>query len=199
MRIRPTLACVVALALASTTISASAATRKPPKPPKPVCNQLTDVSGDGQSDLVPVVKTKPLDIVGGDIATGPTTMVAVLRLASTDMSAAADPFANTGYGWWISAQSSLGQLYGFRASRSGAGIIRGTASVDGVGVVTTFAVVGNTFVWTIKRSVAPNLSRPKNVFSQLSAQSEYLSSSADTAGISTAKYTDKAPHCVVAK
>lgn len=199
MRIRPILACVIALALASTTVTAAAATRKPSKPPKPVCNQLTDVSGDGQSDLVPVVNTKPLDVVGGDIATGPTTMVAVLRLVSTDMSTAADPFANTGYSWWISARSSLGQLYAFRASRSATGTIRGTASVDGVGVATTFAVVGNTFVWTMNRSVAPHLSRPKNVFSALSAQSEYLSSSADSAGASLAKYVDRAPHCVVAK
>ncbi|HEU0130635.1 MAG TPA: hypothetical protein VFQ85_06550 [Mycobacteriales bacterium] len=54
--------------------------------PKPVCNQLVDVTGDGNPNaagFAPVGPSHdPLDIVSGDIASGPRNLVVAIRLKS---------------------------------------------------------------------------------------------------------------------
>jgi hypothetical protein len=203
MPTRPILACLVIVGLlAGSSATASAAARKPAKP-KTYCSLMVDVGkNDGQWAAAPVVSSKALDIVSGDIATGPTTMVAVLRLASTDMSPSSDRFANSGYDWDFSTTSSLGQIYAFYVLRSLTGKMTASVKVDDADVAASnfsFAIVGNTFVWVLKRAASASLARPKNVFGLIQAHSHVMSGSADTVDPTTATYPDKAPSCVAAK
>jgi hypothetical protein len=195
MRLRRTALCVLALALVAP--SAAYAKKPPPKPKPKACNLLVDATGDGTWSLMPVVKSPALDIVSGDIATGPKYLVAVLRMASTDL--AADTYSNLGYSWTFAA-TSLGVSYTFSV-RTGIGRtgkpIAG-ASAGSTGVPFDFKIEGSTYKWTVKRSDLPNLARPRNIFSEFRAQTDVESSSADTALTTTTRYADKAPSCVAA-
>jgi hypothetical protein len=146
------------------------------------------------------VKSAGLDILGGDMATGAKTMVAVLKLSSTNFSQVGDPFSNLSYSWRFGAQSTLGQVYEFSATLHFGGTVTGAASAGGVGVPVTFAIdsAKNTFTWTIKRSDAKNLARPKNVFHGFYANSYVLSSSADSTDPTPASdiYPDRALSCL---
>jgi len=183
-----------ALAVCLAASPATAATRV-----KPACNLLVDEAGDGEWDLAPVVTSPVLDVLGGDLATGPKQMVAVLRLASTDF--AADRYSNLGYSWSMGFTSSLGTNYAFEASRSMAATMSYRVVIDGERVPEALLkaeMVGKTFVWTIDRKASPALTRPKNVFTAFRGGSQVQSSTADTALTKTTKYADRAPSCVKA-
>lgn len=191
MRVRTILTCVLAISLVGAT-SAVAATK--PRP-KPLCTLLKDDSGDG-TWVVPVVESPALDIISGDISTGPKTMVAVLRLGSTDFAPTSDKWSSTGYSWSFGVTSSLGQKYQFEAARHVTGTMDEDVTVDGKSVPFQFKIVGKTFVWTIQRKVSPNLSRPKNVFREFRGGSEVESSTADGAFTGASVYPDRASSCV---
>jgi hypothetical protein len=144
------------------------------------------------------VSSPALDVVGGDFATGKSTVVAVLRLASTNMSPPGDNWGVLGYSWSFAVTSSLGHSFAFDASRGIDGTMHHSASIDSQGVDVDFKVVGNTFVWTMKRSAAPSLLRPKNVFGKFRGGSEIGSTSADTAFTPESRYPDRALSCVKA-
>lgn len=202
MRVRSVLGAVVALALIVAPATAMAKAKAKPKPkPKVYCNLLTDKPGDGKW-FVPGVSSSNLDIVGGDIATGAKTMVAVLRLGGTNFSPTSDPWSNLGYSWRIGVQSTLGQTYVFNASLHFGGTVTGSATAGGIGVPVTFAVdqAKNTFTWTMKRSDAKFLARPKNVFHGFYANSFVESSSADSTDATPPSdtYPDRGLSCVKA-
>ena len=75
MHTRPVVALSVIGVLAVTGIAQAAP--KQPAAPKPVCNLITDATGDGKV----AVPAADLDIVSGDLATNAKTITAVLRLA----------------------------------------------------------------------------------------------------------------------
>ena len=178
MRTRSLVATLAALGLIVAP-AAGAATKAKPKPkPHVYCNLLTDDHNDG-TWLVPGVKSGGLDIQSGDLATGAKTMVAVLRLGSTDFKTADDPWSTLSYSWSFAATSTLGQAYAFTASLGFTGNLTYGASADGHGVPVQFKIVGNTFQWTIQRKDAPDLARPKNIFREFRASSAVLSSTAD--------------------
>lgn len=181
MRLRSILGVVVGLALIVAPATGAMAKAKAKPKPKVYCNLLTDQANDGNW-FVPGVSSAGLDILGGDVATGAKTMVAVLRLRGTNFTPTGDPWSNLGYSWRIGVQSSLGQTYVFNASLHFGGTVTGSATVAGAGVPVTFAVdtAKNTFTWTLKRSDAKNLARPKNVFHGFYANSYVESSSADS-------------------
>jgi hypothetical protein len=196
MRSRSLLAAAAVLALVVAP-SAHAVTKAKPKKPKPLCNLLTDKPGDSDWDLAPgVVKPASLDILGGDLATGPKTMVAVLRLASTDFSPTADPWSRSGYQWHFAVTSSYGQDYAFDVDLNYLGSFVASATAEGKSVPVTFAVVGKSFQWTIQRKDAPQLARPKNFFMQFRGGSAIESGTADTAVTKASKSPDRALSCV---
>jgi hypothetical protein len=198
MRTRSVIAAVAVLAVTAAPVANAAAKPKPKPKPKPLCSLIKDDTGDVHW-LLPGVSSPALDIVSGDVATGPKTMVAVLRLAGTDLSTAKDPTAAAGYSWFIATTSSLGHSYAFTVSYSSTGGLNPGATVDGqavAGTAVAFKVVGSTFQWTLQRKVSPDLSRPKIVFKQFRSRSEMFSTNADAADSATSSYPDKALSCV---
>jgi hypothetical protein len=194
MRARTALIATLAVAVGATTTPAMAAVKK--KPVVKLCNLLTDAKDDGTWDTTAAVKSPALDVQSADISTGPKTLVAVLRVGSTNTKS--DNWANLGYIWNLGATAG-GVRYAFQVRRGYGGLSQNTeASVSGVAVPHTFAVVGNTFVWTIDRAKVPQMARPKLVWGDFAANSNVMSSTADTSS-SEKKYPDRAASCVVAK
>jgi hypothetical protein len=188
---------LIAVPLCLVATSVANAAKPPPKPKPKACNLLVDGTDDGSWSVAPPVKASTLDVVGGDIATGKTKVVAVLRMASTNV--AADPYSNLGYEWNFAA-TSLGVSYAFwmRMGIGKTGKPLFGATVGTAAVPVEFKVDGNSYVWTMKRSDAPNLARPRNVFTEFRGGTKVESSSADTALTTTTKYADKDPSCIAA-
>jgi hypothetical protein len=194
MRVRTAL--VVALVLsAAASSSATAATKKKPAPKS--CNMMTDVADDGDWNMAPTVKSKNIDILSGDVATGKTEFVAVLRLAELNFSS--DNWATLGYRWTFGATAG-GARYEFEYRRSNTGEFRSSAAIAGAGVDYTVGIEGNAIVWRVKRKGVAPLARPNLIWTNLGANSQVMSSTADDAiGTDAKKYKDRAPSCVVAK
>lgn len=77
---RPAL-CLALVASVAAAGAAGAATRPRPKPLKPVCNLVTDESGDATfQPPLPTPSDDALDIVSGDIATNAKTLTGVVRV-----------------------------------------------------------------------------------------------------------------------
>ena len=201
MRARTALVAAVAIALAATTPAVAAARPAPRK----LCNLLTDQKDDGEWDAdlgTGVVKSGALDIVSADIATGRTEMVAVLRIA--DMSQANDHWRQAlSYEWGLGA-TGTGTRYSF-SLRRGLGPTPSDVWEVRVGDLTlppakiNGKIEGNTIVWRIQRKDVPALGRAKLYWTDFGAITKALSSSADQAPNSTAKYPDKSASCVTAR
>ena len=201
MRVRSVFAVIAAVALIAGP-AAGAATKKPVKKPpvKTYCNLLVDPSGDGT--VVPGVTSKGLDIIGGDLATGKKTMVAVLRLSDTNFSMSHDPWSTLEYAWSFAVSSSYGQTYAFTAKYNSGKLTYG-AAVDNAGIsVAKFTVnpSNNTFTWVVNRSVDKTLTRKNTVFNAFRGGSMANGSTSDTAPDQptplSITYPDKAPSCV---
>jgi hypothetical protein len=192
VRLRRLALCTLAVSLVATAPTAHAATKKKPKPkPKPVCNLLVDVSGDGRSTVMPTVEGAPMDITGADIATGTKTLVAVLRVGTTD--ASSYNWAKLGYG--VSMQFKiLGKTYTFERKRK-AGTAETYEDTFQNGPVKSVAVTPTSIAWTIDRTAIDDLKKPKIVITNLTASSRPFVSNGD-AGSSTKTYADKYPSCV---
>ena len=202
MRTRSILALLAVIALVAAQGAGAATKKKKPPAPKPktYCNLLVDPAGDG--DIAPGVNDKGIDILGGDLATGKKTMVAVLRLADTNYSVSHDPWTLTGFHWSFQAVSSYGQNYGFSANEY-MGTVTGSATVDNAAVTLksfTIDTVHNTFTWVLDRSVDKTLTRKGTIFRGFSGQSMRLSSTADAApnnaATMKATYPDQGLSCV---
>jgi hypothetical protein len=96
MRVRP----VLVLALLPALVAAGAATAAPAKP-KPVCNLITDPTGDTMGP------STALDIVSGDVASNGKTFTAVIRLAALAESDLSSP---TGIAWGMQVTSPKSEL-----------------------------------------------------------------------------------------
>src|SRR5688500_11871212 len=196
MRLRTALIAVTAVALAAPTTPALAA--KKPKPVPKVCNLLVDAKGDGTWNMGGgVVKSGALDIVSADIATGGKEFVAVLRLAEAPKNAN-DHWRNLAYEWRLGATGN-GVRYEFKV-RHGTSVLPSestTVTVGGQSVPHKFAIAGPVLTWRFERKVAPALAKPRIVWGDFGANSNAMSSTADT-GSSERKYADRAPSCVTA-
>jgi hypothetical protein len=180
----------IVLGLVATTPSYAAV-----KKPKPVCNLLTDPSGDGRSSVMPTVEGAPLDIISADVATGKKTLVGVLRVGSTD--ASAHHWAKAGMG--VSLQFKiLGTSYAFERKRKAGTAEDYTYTFQG-GPVKSFAVTKNTITWTIDRTAIADLKKPRILITGITASSRPFFSNADAASAPANKtYADKYPSCVKA-
>jgi hypothetical protein len=209
MHTRSSLA-VLAVAALVVTPAAQANTKSQSKnnaksKPKVYCKVLTDKAGDGKSNLSPAVTSKGLDILSADIATGATTMVAVLRLGDTNFSVTHDPWAAPGYYWDFATTASTAQSYVFSATRNVDGTVTAGAAVDGSKVtLKSFHIdtTRNTFTWVVDRSVDKMLTQQHIVFKTFRARSEALGATADTApdqAPTSNTYPDRASSCVPAR
>lgn len=195
MRPRTALIAVLALAAAAPGPASAATKKKAPLPP-PSCNLITDDAGDGKG-MSGTVTSDTLDVLSGDLATGKTELVAVLRVKSN---AHKDTYHYGGYKWRMGA-TAAGQRWAFQANNDAFGNIRASMSVGDVGVPLAGFEVGpnNTFIWRAKRSEIAALAKPNLVWTDFAANTAWLDFPADYTALSKKKYADKGRSCVVAK
>ncbi|HEU0130017.1 MAG TPA: hypothetical protein VFQ85_03380 [Mycobacteriales bacterium] len=194
MRLRTVVLTASVLGLAaSLTATADAATAKK----KPVCNLITDGTGDGGNRVTRAPSSDALDIVGGDIATGKGTVVGVLRLKGYNLDS--DPAAYLGFNWNLRF-TIKGTTYAFTYA-DGRGAYAGPSAafmMDSAQIATpTVKVAGNTITWSVKRSAVPGLKKSGQTLINLAATSGYDMTSADAAS-TTKTYPDLYPSCVKA-
>lgn len=158
------------------------------------CNLLVDPAGDGL--WVGGISSSQLDIRSGDVASGATTVVAVLRMTSLVDNLYSQLGPSWTMGWRINGNSYTAQLRRgigptpnyIAVFASPSGTITPAWSYDlGTGVIT----------WTIPRSALPDLATPGQTFTNIGARTALLSTDADQA-ISTATYVDQTASCVPA-
>ncbi|HEU0131584.1 MAG TPA: hypothetical protein VFQ85_11415 [Mycobacteriales bacterium] len=192
MRLRTLVLAVSALGLvASTAVTAHAVDRR-----KPVCNLIVDGRGDGSNRITGIPDSPSLDIVGGDVATGKSTVVGVLRLDRYDV--ANDPTAFLGFEWNLRF-TIKGTTYAFTYA-DGRGTYGKSAGfmMDSAKIATpTVKAVKNTITWSVPRKVVPGLKKTGQTLVNLAATSGYDRTSADAAS-TTKKYADLYPSCLKA-
>jgi hypothetical protein len=182
---------LLAMGLAAT---ASPAIAAKPKPVRAVCNLFADGEGDGKLAAAPVVTSPALDIVGGDVATGRSTVVALLRLKSTDTSNDTWAKALT-YQWQLFFTVATSRVVFTRTVSRGS--YDDSFTVRGVtGAAGDLKVVmdATSIRWTIPRKVLGTL-RPKAVFSGITGATSGTGSNGDYGGNATT-YTDLTPSCL---
>lgn len=172
------------------------------------CPLLTDPAGDvGPGSLAPVPVEGPvahsLDIVSADVASGPTSVVAVLRVRSLTF----DPFAH-GLSHWAFGWAVDGTGYGVIAGRgldaSGLSFRSDFHGPGGFHTPVPVAVdeAAGTFTWTLPRSLFAELATPGATFDGFHARaSESFTFMGDFAGHphnATPAYVDGTPGCVPA-
>lgn len=192
MRLRHLAICTLALGLVASASPAATAATKKKKPPKPLCFLLTDVEGDGRSTIMPGVEGPELDILGGDVATGPKTLVAMLRVKSTT---GGTPWSKLGNS--VSMTMNIrGTVYSFQRRRAFGMDEKYTYSFSGGSqFLKSTAVTPTTITWTVDRAGIPELKKLNTVITGLAASSQPFTSNADGAG-SNKSYPDKHPSCV---
>ena len=125
----------------------------------PVCRQLVDASGDGVA--FGTVPTPALDILSGDVATGPRTLVVALRLAALHR----DEATATGVVYqffWTAGDLRQGVAYVVYADGSAQGSFdpETTGTVSGEVVVPVVADPSTgTVTWTVPRTLVTPLAR----------------------------------------
>lgn len=202
---RIVLATAVALTASGLTAAADAA---PKKRPAPVCMQVVDPSGDGKA--YGVSDSASLDIVSGDIATGPRNMVVAMRLSSLER----DTFQATGVSYLFSwTVNGVRQNVAYHLYATGEAIGRYDSAVgsgqltDEVDVPVVADPVTKTITWTVPRKLVPELKKAgakftlftleaKSAFNQrVSGEGRSQLSTGDKAeGVKT--YLDLAPTCL---
>lgn len=189
---------VAALAAAAvTTLPASAS--KPVQ--KPVCNLLLDAIGDATTPPLP--SDPALDILSGDIASGATTVVGVLRVKDLP---AGTSLAATGSRWDLGF-SVGGARYTYSFSTDVLGRSTATLTRTGGTVVKTIPVSAaanfatNEIAWSVPRSAVVELPAVPagDPITGINAAT-YDSPVARTVDVATSKavYADGAPSCVKA-
>ena len=189
MHLRRVLLATLAVSLAVTAAPAFAKAR-----PKPVCNLLVDPEGDGKSTVGgDVIKSPALDIIGGDVATGAKTVVAVLRVKTTSTSG--DNVALMGMRWSLNT-SINGKDYTFTVSRSFGPTDGRNPSVSNManGVLPVLTIQPNAYVFTVDRKGFDTL-KPGGKILVKSAGSGVGFNNADGA-TSLKTYVDRTPSCV---
>jgi hypothetical protein len=187
-------------------LCASAAALLAPAVPasgKAVCNLVSDKPGDAVLGLGGQGAPAPaFDILSYDVATGKQTLVAVLRLKSTD--AKADNAAALGIAWTVTFHVG-DKSYSFEhrlGPQASGGAVTDTANVDGAplaGVKVT--VAPGAITWTVPRaSITPLKAKNAYVTGFFSQASSSLSHdwAPDSGTGSGVRYPDRAASCVKA-
>jgi hypothetical protein len=193
VRLRTLAIGTLALSLAGPGTAAMAA--KPKPKPKPVCNLITDRAGDGHATVAGEVLNSPaLDILGGDLASGPKTVVGVLRVTTTNTTN--DNIAALGMRWALNF-AVAGKEYSFSVSKS-SGTATPVAKLNGgPGIVPTLKVDAGSYTWSVPRAAFTGLKPKSSVFTVESASSFVSSFNADAAS-AMKPYVDQTLSCVKA-
>lgn len=197
MRARSAIVCAVALAVATT--APAAAAPKKPKPKPTMCYLVVDEKGDGYTQAAgPVLKSDAMDIHSADVATGNTTLVAAIRLETTESDG--DPVAAFGLKWTFTFTIS-GEKYEFYRVRAPG--IEGTYThgmePNPKNVKVVWEAKDGTVKWIVPRSAVPELLKPgKKVLGTLAANGKMFVTNGDSAS-SLNTYPDKHPHCLKPK
>jgi hypothetical protein len=168
------------------------------------CPLLVDPAGDSTFPLgLPVLHPDELDIRSADVASGPTTVVAVLRVTSLELKSVASALGEEwtvhwhigSIGYAALARSPLlsDRAYSWAFTRDGAD----GGPVDAGPVALTVDRTAGTFTWVIPRSYLPELATPGATFTPITAVTWDISSTVDTAYTPTS-YVDQSPGCVPA-
>lgn len=199
MRTRVVLCALSAVGLlASSPVSASS------------CPLLVDGEGDGRhqgekallqlTPAPPVLVSPLLDLLSGDFASDPSTVVGVLRLKSTDLDA--DPLALLGMKWILTFRIGSSH-YAFWTNRDTGGpawTLNGTFGVSGpyTGPPPTVTVDATSITWSAPRSGFAELATPGSVFDEFVGTSYLFGGNADTmhAQPEDATYVDGDPGCI---
>ncbi|HVF03457.1 MAG TPA: hypothetical protein VNA20_01330 [Frankiaceae bacterium] len=185
------LSAATALLVAAPTVASAA----------PVCKLVEDPADDAALNpaLGPVLKARALDIRSMDVATGKTTVVVVLRLASTKI--ADDPMTMQGVEWHASF-TLAGETVRFSRKITNAGAVTDTAkagetALSGVKVTVT----GDSITWTTPRSSLRKLKKKATLsgFFADTTTNGAFDLAPNTGYGSTRTYTDRAASCVKAK
>lgn len=190
---------VAALAAAGAAVPANAA--------RTVCLQIQDVAGDGTFLVVPQ-NQEALDILSGDIATGPRNLVAAVRLGSVTP----DPALVGGTTYTLSfTAGGTGHVLTYRQFATGE---RQADITIGTGIDSTTSAVGflvdastNTVTWIVARKQVPALKKQGTKINGLSVSSSFSNNvstpSGDFKGAIGAdsaetgrSYTDMTPTCL---
>jgi hypothetical protein len=166
------------------------------------CPMLTDPTGDTLSELnVPqsLVQPGPWDIVSADLATGATSLTAVIRLRDLGNANPVDNAAFLATSWQVSWALG-GQRHLVRLVIGFGRVVAEYTYTDAaapLAVPVTIDHGADSISWTVPRSAVPGLA-PGATFSYLTAMSSFVSSSVDQAAGDGAFYTDGAPGCIPA-
>lgn len=158
------------------------------------CPLLVDAWGDGALGAAPVMHSDQLDIRSADLASGATSVVGVLRVASL----APDTLATFGPTWALAWRINTTR-YAFTLRRD----LFGTYTAAFVGAPSTVlpAVTVDTatasITWSVPRSALPDLATAGQTFDSISASTSLLGSSADAA-LTTQTYVDQSAGCISA-
>jgi hypothetical protein len=162
----------------------------PSSAPPPVCKIIVDPYGDVATPAEP-----SLDIQSADLATGDTTLVAVVRVGSLD---AYPPQGGTWtFGWTLG-----GRAYLLSATRSATGTTGAGMTVDGVAtgasVTYVFDVPSHEVRWVVPRADVPDLATATTFTGLRVTTSRGTGATASAADDTTrtATYEDRTPSCV---
>jgi hypothetical protein len=165
------------------------------RPPKPVCNLLTDPVGD-----VTNAGGEVADIVSGDVASGETTVVVVLRLRSLDPSAGPAQGSTWRFAFGLGTRT-----YEFEASRGPTGETASSLTATEPGgtpqqIPVTLTFSGSYLEWEAARAALPDLAT-STTFRDLTATTfsgTGTTALAADATSATATYEDRHPSCLKA-
>lgn len=189
MHLRRASLAALAVTLAVTTAPALAKAR----PPAKVCNLLTDIPGDGKSATGgDVIQSPALDVISADVATGAKTLVAVIRVTTTNT--ASDNMALLGMRWTLNTKIN-GTDANFAVYRTWGTTDGRTVSVTGAGTAKpVLTIQPNAYVITVDRKAFTAL-KPGAKIAVQAAASFVGVNNADTA-TSSRVYVDRQPSCV---
>ena len=186
-RILDTVATLAVATLAVTALAAPASAT--------VCPILTDPAGDGRWPMVAGGVSSPqLDIVSADVATGATTLVAVLRVADLNGDNLGLLGVTWRLGWYLDGVNQHVEVRRGANGRVTATFVTGGTAVP-VGVAFDYGT--GAITWAVARSAVPGLAAGAT-FATFGANSNVFGSTADAASEFTNTYVDGDPGCVPA-
>lgn len=185
------LSAATALLVAAPTVASAA----------PVCKLVEDAADDAALNpaLGSVLKARALDIRSMDVATGKSTVVVVLRLASTKI--ADDPITMQGL-QWNAAFTLGGETVRFSRKVSNSGATTDTAKAGEAAIAGVKVTVGaDNVTWTMPRTSLRKLKKKASLSGFFANTSTFgaFDQAPDTGYGSTRTYIDGTPSCVKAK
>lgn len=162
------------------------------------CPLVADPAGDAFTggSYLPIPTTPNADIVAVDVASGATTVAAVMRVASLDP----DLFDRFGPEWVVAWRIN-GNEYVVRTRRTAHRDFDTRFQVNQANagpVPVAFDLAADTITWTIPRTLLPDLATPGATFTTFRSFTSVLSSTTDTAVDLAVTYVDQTAGCVPA-